>query len=32
MEKSVAEVNESSFIEFDNNGTKELVPLSLYYN
>ena len=29
MEKSVAEVTETSFnIEFDNNGTKELVPLS----
>jgi hypothetical protein len=29
MEKSVAEVNESLFnIEFDNNGTKEIVPLS----
>jgi hypothetical protein len=29
MEKSVAEVNESSFsIEFDNNGTKEIVALS----
>jgi hypothetical protein len=29
MEKSVAEINESSFsIEFDNNGTKETVPLS----
>ena len=29
MEKSVAEVNESLFnIEFDNNGIKEIVPLS----
>ena len=29
MEKSVAEVNETLFnIEFDNNGTKEIVPLS----
>ncbi len=29
MEKSIAEVTETSFnIEFDNNGTKELVPLS----
>lgn len=29
MEKSVAEVNESSFsIEFDNNGTKEIMPVS----
>jgi len=29
MEKSVSEVNESLFnIEFDNNGTKEIIPLS----
>nr|WP_315173597.1 hypothetical protein [uncultured Flavobacterium sp.] len=29
MEKSVAEVNETSFsIEFDNNGTKEIMPVS----